>query len=87
MEFFKVMVFVLVLRGGWSFLASNSAEDEHKIRSYDSLAVVNKKLYTEFKKANTQLIDINNNFLYQYYMKNVDLKDTINQEYARETFN
>lgn len=79
MEFFKVMVFVLALRGGWSFLASNSSEDTHKINSYDSLVVVNKQLYTEFKKANTQLIDINNNFLYQYYMKNVDLKDTINQ--------
>ncbi len=79
MEFFKVMVFVLALRGGWSFLASNSSEDIHKINSYDSLVVMNKQLYTEFKKANTKLIDINNNVLYQYYMKNVDIKDITNQ--------
>jgi len=76
MEFFKVIIAVLAIKGGWSLFAGPSSADEYKIRSYDSLVVMNKQLYTEFKKANTQLIDINNNFLYQYYMKNVDLKDT-----------
>lgn len=87
MEFFKVMVFVLALRGGWAFVASTSSEDDHKIRSYDSLVVMNKQLYREFKKANTQLIDINNNFLYQHYMKNVDPKEVQTSYYGTETSN
>lgn len=79
MEFIKVLIAVLVIRGGWSFVTAPSSEDIHKINSYDSLVVMNKQLYTEFKKANTKLIDINNNVLYQYYMKNVDIKDITNQ--------
>ena len=87
MEFFKVMIAVLAIKGGWSLFTGLSSADEHKIRSYDSLLVMNKQLYTEFKKANTQLININNNFLYQHYMKNVDPKDTTVKPYAGETTN
>jgi hypothetical protein len=87
MEFFNVMVVALALKGIWSLFTGPAQEDLNKIRSYDSLVVMNTQLYTEFKKANTQLININNNFLYQHYMKNVDPKDTITNEYARETSN
>lgn len=76
MEFFKVMLFALALNGGWSLFTGISAEDIHKIESYDSLVIVNTHLHKEFLKANTMLININDNFLYQHYMKHVDIKDT-----------
>jgi hypothetical protein len=79
MEFFKVLVAVLAIRGGWSLFASPSGADVYKINAYDSIAAVNTHLYAQVLKANTQISSINNNFLYQYYMKNVDLKDTLNQ--------
>lgn len=87
MEFFKVMIAVLAIRGGWSLVASPSAEDIHKIQSYDSLAKMNTQLYEQFKVANGKLIDINNNFLYQHYMKNVDPKEIQKSENEQQTPN
>lgn len=77
-KLFKLIILFFAFKGIWYSFTEPSFKQLNKIRSYDSLTIINKKLYEEFKKANTQLIAINNNFLFQYYMKNVNLKDTIN---------